>query len=639
MEEVTSNMEPPLDSGIEQSAPAPPPGGAEPTESAESENGGLKWWVWALIGIGALVLILFLVGLFNQEAETAPAPSTDDSWTRVQTSGVLRVGTSADYPPFEYYNEQLAIDGFDMALVREISNKLGVQTEISDFAFPSLADAVRIGQIDVAMAALSITAEREAVADFTNIYYVGEDGVLANQDSSIEEVTSAADVAGMRVGVQRGSVYEQLGQANLVDAGFIPQQNLILYDKADQIITDLERNSLDVGAMDLKPAIDFAENRGVRLVGKGLNQQRFAIAANNGATELINRINQALVELQNDGTIARLSEQYLDLDPGEIIPPPTPAPTPESCIDGSEVVRDLNYDTNDLDNPPVFEPGERFQKGWRLRNTGTCTWTSAYFAAYVRGNTPAAQMGGQPTRIVGEVQTGQTYDLWVNLTAPNEPGAYVGYWQMHNDVSTAFGETFVVAAEVPGPTPEPTATLTATAVPTATETAEPVQPLPTPDTETPEPTATEVPPEATATEVPPEATATSTPVPGAEIMDILWEWTSLQEAAPPSQSVITDPENYNLVLFSNGTVSAKADCNTVQGTYEITATELTFEFGQFTLATCPEGSLSEQYIQLLTEVDAWAILNSQLFLGSGDGPGESNASILGFMNEGPAPQN
>jgi len=169
MEETTSSMGAPPDSGI------------EPTSGAEPEESGMKWWVWALIGIGALVLILFIVGLFNQDAETAPAPSTDDSWTRVQTSGRLRVGTSADYPPFEYYNEQAAIDGFDMALIREIGNKLEVQTEISDFAFASLPDTLRIGQIDVAMAALSITPEREALADFSNIYYVGEDGILANQ--------------------------------------------------------------------------------------------------------------------------------------------------------------------------------------------------------------------------------------------------------------------------------------------------------------------------------------------------------------------------------------------------------------------------------------------------------------------------
>ncbi len=599
-------------------------GGIEP---AEPEGGGTKWWVWALIGVGALVAVLFIVGLFNQQGETAPAPpSTDESWTRVKISGVLRVGTSADYAPFEYYNDQLAIDGFDAALIREVGNKLGVRTEISDFAFPSLGDAVRIGQIDVAIAALSITPEREAVADFTNIYYVGEDGVLANEDSSIGEVSTAADLAGKRVGVQKVSVYEAWAQSNLVDTGIIPQQNLIAYEKADQIVSDLESNALDVGLMDLKPAVNFSENRGVKVAGKGLNQQRFAIAAKQGATELISRINQALVELQNEGVLAQLSQEYLDLTPDEIIPPPTPAPTPDACIDGAEVVRDLNYNTDDLKDLPELEPGERFQKGWRLRNTGTCTWDSAYFAAYVRGNTPTAQMGGQPTRIVGEVQTGQTYDLWVDLQAPELPGEYVGYWQMHNDAQIAFGETFVVGVEVPGPTPEPTATLPATAVPTATE---PVPTLPielTETQETPEPTATD-------TEVPPEPT--ETPVPGAEIMDILWEWASLREADPLSQSAVADPESYNLVLFPDEMFAAKADCNSLTGTYEITETELMLEPGPYTQVACPEGSLSEIYIQLLIEVKQWELDEEEIFLGYG--PGETNAGIMGFSNEGPVP--
>lgn len=600
MDELSSDMEPLPASGI------------EPPSSTEPEGGGMKWF-WVLIGIGVLVLILFVIGLFNQSGETAPAPPTDDSWTRVQTSGVLRVGTSADYPPFEYYNDQLAIDGFDAALIRAIGNKLGVRVEISDFAFPSLADSVRIGQIDVAIAALSITPEREAVADFTNIYYVGDDGILANQDSSIEEVNTAADLAGKRVGVQKASVYEVWAQTNLVNTGITPQQNLIAYDKADQIVADLESNALDVGLMDFKPAVDFSENRGVKVVGKGLNQQRFAIGAKQGAAELISHINQALVDLQNEGVLSQLSQQYLDLSPDEIIPPPTPAPTPDACIDGSEVVSDLNYNTDDLNALPEFAPGEEFQKGWRLRNTGTCTWDSDYFAAYVRGNTPAAEMDGEPTPIVGEVQTGQTYDLWVNLVAPDKPGEYVGYWQMHNDAQTAFGETFVVGAEVVGPTPVPSATPTATDVPTGT----------------PEPTATatEGLPEPTATEVPPEPT--ETPIPGADIMDILWQWAFLQESNPPSQSVIADPENYDLVLMSDFTFAAKADCNNVAGSYTITTNEIDLVVGPHTLAVCPEGSLSEAYIQLLDQADAWALINAQLFFGYGDGAG-----VMGFQNAG-----
>lgn len=100
--------------------------------------------------------------------------------------------------------------------------------------------------------------------------------------------------------------------------------------------------------------------------------------------------------------------------------------------------------------------------------------------------------------------------------------------------------------------------------------------------------------------------------------------------------MIVDPENYNLVLYDTGEVQAKADCNTIQGTYEIIETELTFEFGPYTPIACPEGSLSSTYMQLLTDVNKWEQdEEGQLALGSG--PGQSTANILVFNDEGPAP--
>ena len=109
-------------------------------------------------------------------------------------------------------------------------------------------------------------------------------------------------------------------------------------------------------------------------------------------------------------------------------------------------------------------------------------------------------------------------------------------------------------------------------------------------------------------------------------MDQLWQWTSLQESSPPSQSVIADPENYDLLLKSDFTFEAKADCKGVGGTYTITATEINLELGPVATVLCEEGSLSDQYIQLLGGADAWALINDQLFLGVGDG-----AAVMGFQ--------
>jgi ABC-type amino acid transport substrate-binding protein len=105
--------------------------------------------------------------------------AADDSWRKVQQAGVLRVGTSADYPPFEYDNDEFQLDGFDIALIQAIGQQLGLKVELNDFAFDGLPTAVAIDQLDVAIGALSVTPARQAIADFSNVYYASDDAVLS----------------------------------------------------------------------------------------------------------------------------------------------------------------------------------------------------------------------------------------------------------------------------------------------------------------------------------------------------------------------------------------------------------------------------------------------------------------------------
>ncbi len=138
-----------------------------------------------------------------------PAQPADDSWTRVQQAGQLLVGTSADYAPFESYNAKFQIDGFDIALINEVAKQLGVKAEINDFAFDGLGSAIQIGQVDVAISAISVTPERQAVVDFSNVYYASDDAVLVKSDSTLTAKTPDL-LVNNRLGVQQGSVYEHL---------------------------------------------------------------------------------------------------------------------------------------------------------------------------------------------------------------------------------------------------------------------------------------------------------------------------------------------------------------------------------------------------------------------------------------------
>ena len=401
----------------------------------------------------------------------SPITQEGDVWERIQEKGVMVVGTSADYPPFEYYNKDFEIDGFDIALINEIAEKLGVKTEIVDIAFDGLADALALGQIDVAIAAISITPEREAYVDFSQVYFVSEDAFIAKKGANLPPIKRVRDLATLRVGVQKGSIFEHWLEDRLINTNLMPETNLFIYGDIKQAYKDLQDGRVDVIVMD-KPAAEQALNEGdFEIVASGLHRELYGIAMAKGQHDLRTKINQALTVLLRNHVVDKLAKEYLHIDPGEIVPVPTPTPAPaepqptptppQGCYDGMAYVSDLNYDDQNMHNPPVLNPGEAFQKGWRIKNTGTCTWDSSYFLDYVSGNTDGARMGGQPTAIQGQVAPGQTYDIYVNLVAPVKPGVYQGFWQMHDGNGEGFGERVYVGIRVPDqptPTPFPTAT-------------------------------------------------------------------------------------------------------------------------------------------------------------------------------------
>jgi len=84
----------------------------------------------------------------------------------------------------------------------------------------------------------------------------------------------------------------------------------------------------------------------------------------------------------------------------------------------------------------VFQPGVAFKKTWRLKNDGTCTWTTSYNLVYNSGD----QMGGQASvNLPSSVAPGQTVDVSADLTSPTTSGSYRGYWKLRNTAGVQFG--------------------------------------------------------------------------------------------------------------------------------------------------------------------------------------------------------
>src|SRR5512133_1995136 len=84
----------------------------------------------------------------------------------------------------------------------------------------------------------------------------------------------------------------------------------------------------------------------------------------------------------------------------------------------------------------ILNPGAALVKTWRLKNSGTCTWTTAYSAVFDSGD----QFGGNTSVLIPvNVVPGQTVDITVNMSAPVAAGHYRSYWKLKDTNGIKFG--------------------------------------------------------------------------------------------------------------------------------------------------------------------------------------------------------
>ena len=116
----------------------------------------------------------------------------------------------------------------------------------------------------------------------------------------------------------------------------------------------------------------------------------------------------------------------------------TPEPVIDKPPEASPVVCDAANFIADVTVPDgaIFLPNEKFTKTWRIKNIGSCTWTSSYSLVFDKGDA----MSGSATQAFSDIVVpGQTVDVSVNLMAPSSPGKYKGYWKLRNSSGEIFG--------------------------------------------------------------------------------------------------------------------------------------------------------------------------------------------------------
>jgi len=211
------------------------------------------------------------------------------------------VGTSADFPPFEYIGDNGNIIGFDIELITTILESYNYTVEVQDISFDSLIPSLQAGTIDVIAAAMTITAEREEQIDFSDPYYEADQSLLALVETNLIVMS---DEEAMNLSITIGAQTGTTGAAWAEDN--IPNSTLNQYDLYVDAVLDLNNKNIDAILLDQPVAAAFAEDADKEVVYVIETGENYGFGVEEGNTELLNQINDGLEDYID-------SEEWFDL--------------------------------------------------------------------------------------------------------------------------------------------------------------------------------------------------------------------------------------------------------------------------------------------------------------------------------------
>ena len=235
-------------------------------------------------------------------AALAGCGTTDNNNDAVDTKEKLIMATNAEFPPYEYY-EGGKIVGIDAEIAAAIAEKLGMELEIMDMSFDSILVAVQSGQADMGMAGMTVTEDRLENANFSTSYAEGHQVIIVKEGS---DITGPADLSGKLIGVQTNTTGDIYSTEEFGD------EYIKRYNKGADAVIALNQGMIDAVLIDLEPAKAFvAANEGLVVLNTEYVTEKYAIAFAKENTELLEKVDGALKELIEDGTVQTIVDKYI----------------------------------------------------------------------------------------------------------------------------------------------------------------------------------------------------------------------------------------------------------------------------------------------------------------------------------------
>lgn len=232
----------------------------------------------------------------------------------IKTEKKLVLGTSADYPPYEFHIRKEGKDeivGFDVEIARTIAKDMGADLVIRDMDFDGLLAALVSGSVDIVLAGMTPTKERRQNVDFSDIYYTAEQGIIIKKSDATKYGASAATLKDSLIGAQRGSI--QVGIAKKEIKGVSEDEmekahsQIKELPKLPDLIMELKSGNIDAVIVELPVAVNYvAVHNDLMLAPYTFKDSEggAAAAVKKGEKKLLEAVNTSINALKAEGQIA-----------------------------------------------------------------------------------------------------------------------------------------------------------------------------------------------------------------------------------------------------------------------------------------------------------------------------------------------
>ncbi len=229
------------------------------------------------------------------------------AFTTVQAER-LTVAIPSSFVPF-MFQEDGEWTGFEVELWETIAEENDWEFEYNTMNFSGIITALQTGRVDAAIAAITITSERENTMDFSHAYY--DSGLMLMVRADNDEIDGINDLDGKRLAVTIGTTSDDYAEANLENT------ELTRFSRAEQAYLEVRAGRVDAALHDTPNVRYYIETAGdgdVKAVGDNLEAQSYAMAFPR-ESELRNAVNITLLAMMEDGRYAEIYERWFGEEP------------------------------------------------------------------------------------------------------------------------------------------------------------------------------------------------------------------------------------------------------------------------------------------------------------------------------------